>query len=437
MHNIASALGLKYLALFIGGTLLAGGIVSTAAQLYVTQYQSSAGGQSPIVQAALNIVIHMTMGPDPNQGGAVTFTHYNPNDGVPSPYPGFDQQKLLQYWSGENLSDIQCAGFVAGALDISGYPMNGSLGAAIDYWDSPGGAFPASSWQYVLPLSGGTRPATGIQPIRGTPQPGDLVVFQSSSPYGHVAIVVAANMPANGGDGTMVLAQANFPPNYYTLDPGKSTWTGADPVPWITTPDIPLYVASLPASGAVDVPGHTLQGYIRNLDAQKATAQLANYAPAPGNLPAVNDTGSSMKLPNSPWVQVAENDARASGIDPLLFARQINQESGFNPNVGNSSAGAIGIAQFEPGTALDWGVSDPRDPTQALAGAARMMASYYSHYLHLQPPPTPDEAYAMALAGYNAGQGSIDHLVATYGNVDWINYLVPETRNYIRNIMGM
>src|ERR1700728_3819656 len=54
----------------------------------------------------------------------------------------------------------------------------------------------------------------------------------------------------------------------------------------------------------------------------------------------------------------------------------IQAESSFNPNVGSSSTGAVGIAQFEPATAASLGI-DPTNPVQALHGAAEYDAQLY------------------------------------------------------------
>jgi soluble lytic murein transglycosylase-like protein len=48
--------------------------------------------------------------------------------------------------------------------------------------------------------------------------------------------------------------------------------------------------------------------------------------------------------------KLARQDATNAGINPDLFERQINQESGFNPDA-VSPAGAIGISQIMPSTA--------------------------------------------------------------------------------------
>ncbi len=154
---------------------------------------------------------------------------------------------------------------------------------------------------------------------------------------------------------------------------------------------------------------------------QQLMWQLQGHGQAQANLPPP----PSVKLPASQYVAIAERDAIAAGIPPAYFVRQINQESLFNPNA-VSPAGAIGIAQFMPNTAATMGVN-PWDPIQALAGAARLMASYVSQY---------GGNYAMALAAYNAGTGAVLWAVNNCG-ANWMNCLPAETRNYIWVIMGI
>ncbi|HEU5229600.1 MAG TPA: transglycosylase SLT domain-containing protein [Ktedonobacteraceae bacterium] len=132
-----------------------------------------------------------------------------------------------------------------------------------------------------------------------------------------------------------------------------------------------------------------------------------------------------MNLPKSMYVAIARQDAINVGINPDYFVRQINQESGFNPNA-VSPAGAVGIAQFLPSTAAGLGI-DPYDPIQALKGAAQYMATYAKQY---------GGDYAKALAAYNAGSGTVANAVRL-GGANWMNYLPLETRNYIRIIMGI
>lgn len=130
-------------------------------------------------------------------------------------------------------------------------------------------------------------------------------------------------------------------------------------------------------------------------------------------------------LPKSQYVAIAQQDAVNAGISPDYFARQINLESGFNPNA-YSGAGAEGIAQFMPSTARGLGI-DPWDPIQSLRAAANLMASYNNQY---------GGNYAMALAAYNGGSGTVQYAVNTCGS-NWMNCLPAQSRNYIRVVMGI
>jgi len=121
--------------------------------------------------------------------------------------------------------------------------------------------------------------------------------------------------------------------------------------------------------------------------------------------------------------QLARLDAQQNGISADLFEKQINQESGFNPNA-VSSAGAIGIAQFMPSTAQGLGIN-PYDAVQSLSGAASLMARYYTKY----------QSYDKALAAYNAGTATLDSAVSNCGS-NWRVCVPAETQRYITAIVG-
>lgn len=116
--------------------------------------------------------------------------------------------------------------------------------------------------------------------------------------------------------------------------------------------------------------------------------------------------------------QYARRMARKYGIDPELFVRQIQMESGFNPRV-KSGAGAVGIAQFMPSTAKSMGFTAGVNPLRDLEMAAKLMAG------HLR---NNNGRYDLALAAYNAGQGNVNK----HGGVPPFR----ETQNYVRNILG-
>lgn len=145
------------------------------------------------------------------------------------------------------------------------------------------------------------------------------------------------------------------------------------------------------------------------------------------NIPptALNGPGLPyMAIANSPYVKIAERDAFDAGIPPVYFVRQIQQESGFNPNA-VSVTNAQGIAQFEPYTAGPLGIN-PWDPVQALRGAANLMGGYYRQYGN----------YAKALAAYNAGPGGVQSASYTCG-MNWLSCMPGQTQNYVYRIMGV
>ncbi len=93
------------------------------------------------------------------------------------------------------------------------------------------------------------------------------------------------------------------------------------------------------------------------------------------------------------WIQEA---ADANGVPANLLSALLDVESGYNVDTPNSEAGAIGIAQFMPGTAEAMGI-DPRDPHQAISGAARLLKQEYDHYGN----------WSQALEAYNGGEGNV------------------------------
>lgn len=97
------------------------------------------------------------------------------------------------------------------------------------------------------------------------------------------------------------------------------------------------------------------------------------------------------------------------------FLRQINQESGFNPNA-RSGAGAQGIAQFMPATAREYGVNTA-DPLSSLLGAARYDKKLIDQY----------GSFARALSAYNSGRPD------AYKDP---NFAHGQTYNYVRSILG-
>lgn len=105
------------------------------------------------------------------------------------------------------------------------------------------------------------------------------------------------------------------------------------------------------------------------------------------------------------------------GLPSGLLSSVMGAESGGNPDA-LSPAGAIGLFQFLPTTAQQYGI-DPSDPKQAAFGAANMFADLSKKYNGDIPS---------MLAAYNWGQGNLDK--------NGIENAPKETRNYIQNVMN-
>jgi cell wall-associated NlpC family hydrolase len=109
--------------------------------------------------------------------------------------------------------------------------------------------------------------------------------------------------------------------------------------------------------------------------------------------------------------QIAQQEFPGDARSQSIYMQQIRQESHFNPNA-RSPAGAVGIAQFMPGTAAGMHVN-PNNPAQALHGAARMDKANLKKYGNWQD----------VLSLYNSGKG-------------WKQgQKIGETQHYVTSIM--
>ncbi|WP_018636706.1 C40 family peptidase [Parafrankia elaeagni] len=125
------------------------------------------------------------------------------------------------------------------------------------------------------------------------------------------------------------------------------------------------------------------------------------------------------------YVQLITDAANAAGcaeVTPAVLAAQLRQESGFNPQA-RSPVGAMGIAQFMPGTWAAHGTGDVWNPVDAIPAAARYDCAVLASVKNV-----PGSAQENMLAAYNAGPGA----VLAYAGVP----PYPETRNYVRTILA-
>lgn len=145
---------------------------------------------------------------------------------------------------------------------------------------------------------------------------------------------------------------------------------------------------------------------------------LLNTGPVPNALAATMPRLMRASTPAA-FELLAEAAATRHGIGIDFFKRLIQQESNYNPNA-ISRAGAQGIAQFMPGTAVMMGLDDPFDPGKALPKSAELLALLHRRLGN----------QGLAAAAYNAGEGRVRAWLSGQGG------LPLETRNYVRAITG-
>ena len=162
-------------------------------------------------------------------------------------------------------------------------------------------------------------------------------------------------------------------------------------------------------------------------DARAKVEQIAKEIAAANQPTAVitPDAVSMYASANQPWStgnskidNLIRHYGAQHGVDPFLIYCLMSQESSFVPSA-TSYKGAQGLMQLMPGTAARYGVTNPYDVGQNIAGGTRYLKDLLKMF---------NGRVDLALAGYNAGEGA----VMKYGNK------IPpydETRNYVRLIL--
>lgn len=124
-----------------------------------------------------------------------------------------------------------------------------------------------------------------------------------------------------------------------------------------------------------------------------------------------------------PYKEMVAKDAVKYGVDPNISTRLLQNETGGlkNPETAKSKAGALGIAQFMPATAKQYGI-DPTDPKQASDAMNK-----HVHYLMKQY----GDPQLVAIA-YNWGEGNTNKWLAKGADPD---KLPKETQAYLHKFM--
>ncbi|MFJ8385591.1 NlpC/P60 family protein [Streptomyces sp. NPDC094438] len=152
----------------------------------------------------------------------------------------------------------------------------------------------------------------------------------------------------------------------------------------------------------------------------------ADSASAQENGPGGGLTADS---PVPGWVRalIDRHAGKCPQVTASLLAAQLYTESKFDPQA-RSKVGALGIAQFMPGTWAQWGmdgdgdgIKDVFNPADAIAAQAN-----YDCILAKEVKNVPGDSTDNMLAAYNAGGGNVIH----YGGIP----PYPETRGYVKEI---
>ncbi len=142
--------------------------------------------------------------------------------------------------------------------------------------------------------------------------------------------------------------------------------------------------------------------------------------PEPGARIFVRTAFTASRRPNLrvPFGDSIRSAAVDNGVDPGLVTAVIAAESNFDPRA-LSPKGAQGLMQLMPATADDLGVRDVWNPDDNIRGGTAHLARLLGKY---------DDDASLALAAYNAGEGTVDR----HGGVPPFR----ETQQYVSRVLG-
>lgn len=118
--------------------------------------------------------------------------------------------------------------------------------------------------------------------------------------------------------------------------------------------------------------------------------------PSEAGIPATRP-GTGVRRTGAEFAGHIEDAARAYGVEPALIRAVISAESGHNPYA-RSRAGALGLMQLMPDTAIRYGVTNRLDPVQNIHGGARYLRDLLRMFNNDLP---------LAIAAYNAGEEAV------------------------------
>jgi tape measure domain-containing protein len=152
-----------------------------------------------------------------------------------------------------------------------------------------------------------------------------------------------------------------------------------------------------------------MQGILARLDKQPLVSMLGG-----GNL-QVPIRGISQEMWHAQIPRI-QRIAGQVGVDPVLVAAFMAQESAFNPQA-TSKVGAQGLMQLMPGTAADYGTPNRYDPEQSIIGGSMYIRDLQRRY--------PGDLQRQ-IAGYNAGMNGVAG--------DRMSHLPAETQDFLKRV---
>jgi soluble lytic murein transglycosylase-like protein len=129
-------------------------------------------------------------------------------------------------------------------------------------------------------------------------------------------------------------------------------------------------------------------------------------------------TAQSMQRRAEIYAPLIHKYARAEGLEPSLVSAVMRVESCYDHRA-VSRAGARGLMQLMPATAMQLGVNDSFDPEQNIAGGVRYLAQMLKRFGDVR----------LGLAAYNAGPEAVS------AHRDVPPY--PETKSYVTRILKL
>jgi hypothetical protein len=154
---------------------------------------------------------------------------------------------------------------------------------------------------------------------------------------------------------------------------------------------------------------------------------VPDEVPHPDPVPAPEPTqaagpaaerGAALRI--TPYTDLIVNIAQTYGVDPILVQALVQVESNYQPRA-RSSKGAMGLMQLMPSVAKEYRVRNAYDPKANVEAGVQKLKALLEKY--------GTEGVRLALAAYNAGEGSVTKF----------NGVPPyrETQSYVTRILEL